>query len=198
MLCSTTEIIQLVSRKRFANGKANARQRKLWLPAALDPAKGYSEQQRGFYDEARSPTRLGEDSRVVRLAKWQDGKLTAWADGDGDENRAWRMSEIQLRAYKAHARGIYAPEIEKVAETIERAWLGRLSMRRDGSSNQQDPGWGSIELLLRLTGRCRLRQRRSFNWKTKMYSLGHFSGVFDLALGAAIANAFLSFYLLSM
>lgn len=91
----------------------------------LDPAKGYSEQQRGFYDEARSPTRLGEDSRVVKLAKWQDGKLTPWADSDGDETRAWRMSEIQLRAYKAHARGIYAPEIEKASETIEGAWLGR-------------------------------------------------------------------------
>ena len=105
-------------------GKCSA-QKAMAAGRALDPAKGYSEQQRGFYDEAQSPTRLGDDSRVVRLAKWQDGKLTAWADSDGDETRAWRMSEIQLRAYKAHARGSYPPEIAKAAEQIEGAWLGR-------------------------------------------------------------------------
>ena len=89
----------------------------------LDPARGYSEQQRGFYDEARSPTRLGDDSRVVRLAKWRDGKLTPWADGD-DEHRAWRMSEIQLRAYKAHARGDYVRPVEEGARMIEASWQG--------------------------------------------------------------------------
>ena len=105
-------------------GKCSA-QKAMAAGRALDPAKGYSEQQRGFYDEAQSPTRLGDDSRVVRVAKWQDGKLTPWADGDGDETRAWRMSEIQLRAYKAHARGSYPLEIAKAAELIECAWLGR-------------------------------------------------------------------------
>lgn len=93
----------------------------------LDPAKGYCDQQRGFYDEAQSPTRLGDDARVVRLAKWRDGTLVPWAEGDGDggEARAWRMSEIQLRAFKAQTRGPYPPEIEQAAAAIEGAWLGR-------------------------------------------------------------------------
>ncbi len=92
----------------------------------LDPAKGYSDQQRRFYDEARSPTRLGDDQRVVRLAKWEGGSLVPWAEVIGsEEGRAWRMSEIQLRAFKAHSRGTYPSEIEKAASDIEASWSGR-------------------------------------------------------------------------
>jgi CRISPR-associated endonuclease/helicase Cas3 len=88
-------------------------------------SKGYSEQQRGFYDEARTPTRLGDETRVVRLAKWEGGQLTPWAEREANEARAWRMSEIQIRAAKAEARGTYAREIEKAAATIENSWAGR-------------------------------------------------------------------------
>ena len=90
----------------------------------LDIRKGYSDQQRGFYDEALSPTRLGDDTRVVRLAKWDGAMLTPWADGE-NEHRAWRTSELQLRAAKAHARGTYDLKIEKAAKEIEAGWPGR-------------------------------------------------------------------------
>ena len=131
-------------------GKCSA-QKAMAAGRALDPAKGYSEQQRGFYDEAQSPTRLGDDSRVVRVAKWQDGKLTPWADGDGDETRAWRMSEIQLRAYKAHARGSYPSEIAKAAELIECAWLGRAKTALLLPLIVQDAIWSGN--LLRVDGK---------------------------------------------
>ncbi len=82
---------------------------------------------RGWESEAEISTRLGEATRTVRLAKWHDGKLIPWVDGEVDEKRAWRMSEIQLRAAKAIGRGKHSPEIEKAASAIESTWAGRAA-----------------------------------------------------------------------
>jgi CRISPR-associated endonuclease/helicase Cas3 len=98
--------------------------RALAAARGLSIRDGYTDQQRGFYDEALSPTRLGDDTRVVRLAKWEGSKLTPWAE-DENEHRAWRMSEIQLRAAKAEARGAYYTNIENAAREIESGWPGR-------------------------------------------------------------------------
>jgi CRISPR-associated endonuclease/helicase Cas3 len=45
----------------------------------------------------RTPTRLGDDTRVLRLAKWQDKVLQPWATAETPE-RAWRLSEISVRS----------------------------------------------------------------------------------------------------
>lgn len=51
----------------------------------------------GAWDsDIRTPTRLGEPSIIVRLARWRDGLLTPWF-GDPSPYRGWRMSEVSLR-----------------------------------------------------------------------------------------------------
>lgn len=58
---------------------------------------GYVHQAGAWESDARTPTRLGEDTRVLRLAKWDGSTLTPWKP-DGDPRRAWRLSEVSVRA----------------------------------------------------------------------------------------------------
>lgn len=52
----------------------------------------------GAWDsDTRTPTRLGEQTALVRLARWRDGVLSPWFS-EADQTRAWRLSEIRLRA----------------------------------------------------------------------------------------------------
>ena len=48
-------------------------------------------------DDTRTPTRLGDETIVLRLARWEGGVLRPWCDGES-EHRAWRLSEISVRA----------------------------------------------------------------------------------------------------
>jgi len=49
-----------------------------------------------WWDEARTPTRLGEDSIILYLARWQDGKLSPWRN---EQNYAWSYSSVSARTY---------------------------------------------------------------------------------------------------
>lgn len=45
--------------------------------------------------DIHTPTRLGEGSIAIRLARWQDGHLTPWAEA---APHPWRLSELSVRA----------------------------------------------------------------------------------------------------
>jgi CRISPR-associated endonuclease/helicase Cas3 len=64
---------------------------------------GYTRDARAWMDDERAPTRLGDEQRVVRLARWDGAVLCPWAEHD-DPERAWRLSEIQLPVRRAAAR----------------------------------------------------------------------------------------------
>ncbi|TXH72827.1 MAG: CRISPR-associated helicase Cas3' [Thiothrix sp.] len=49
-----------------------------------------------WWDEAKTPTRLGEATVQVYLAKWQDGKLKPWYS---DKEHAWALSAVSMRAF---------------------------------------------------------------------------------------------------
>lgn len=49
-----------------------------------------------WWDEAKTPTRLGEPTVQVYLAKWQDGKLKPWYF---DKEHAWALSSVSMRAF---------------------------------------------------------------------------------------------------
>ncbi len=49
-----------------------------------------------WWDEAKTPTRLGEETTMVYLAKLQDGSLTPWHN---DEKQAWQLSAVSMRTY---------------------------------------------------------------------------------------------------
>ncbi|WP_209015631.1 hypothetical protein [Roseibium sp. RKSG952] len=45
-------------------------------------------------NDADYPTRLGEEQRVLVLARLEDGAVQPWADGDAD---LWALSEVSAR-----------------------------------------------------------------------------------------------------
>ncbi len=64
---------------------------------ALKLGKGYVHQAGAWESDTRTPTRLGEETRALRLAKWDGATLTPWA-AHADPRRAWRLSEVPVRA----------------------------------------------------------------------------------------------------
>ena len=77
---------------------------------ALHLAGGYGSLKAGaarWFDDTRTPTRLGEPTTTVRLGKMVDGRVLPWADGDG----AWQRSEVSVREHKLAA----GPDWEKMA-----------------------------------------------------------------------------------
>lgn len=61
---------------------------------------GYRLNSGAWASDVRTPTRLGEPSMVVRLARWDGGTLRPWCDGV-DEARAWTLSELVLPPWVA-------------------------------------------------------------------------------------------------
>ena len=58
---------------------------------------GYDEEsERGWQDEAKAMTRLGEETVQVYLARWQDGILRHWSD---DKEHPWPLSVVSMRSY---------------------------------------------------------------------------------------------------
>lgn len=49
-----------------------------------------------WWDESKTPTRIGEPTTQLYLAKWQDGKLQAWYE---DKQHAWALSTVSMRSF---------------------------------------------------------------------------------------------------
>jgi CRISPR-associated endonuclease/helicase Cas3 len=76
------------------NDRANASIARL---NALSIEAGYTDTATNcWWDEAKTPTRLGEQTTTVYLAKWQDGHLTPW---HSHEQHAWQLSAVSMRTY---------------------------------------------------------------------------------------------------
>ena len=64
---------------------------------ALRLTTGYaSEVANHWWDEAKTPTRLGEETITLYLAKWANGKLKPWRD---EKQFAWSYSSVSVRTY---------------------------------------------------------------------------------------------------
>jgi len=64
---------------------------------ALSMEVGYTDASTNrWWDEAKTPTRLGEETTQVYLAKWQDGALQPWSD---DKDHAWPLSAVSMRTW---------------------------------------------------------------------------------------------------
>ncbi len=86
----------LESRNTVAEGN-NMAEASLAKSNALSVDIGYSNDAANrWWDEARTPTRLGEDSIILYLAKWQDGKLSPWRK---EQKHAWSYSSVSARTY---------------------------------------------------------------------------------------------------
>ncbi len=74
--------------------------------------------------DAHTPTRLGEDTVVLRLARWENGRLNPWSD-DPDEARAWRLSEISIAARRLSRPLPPSAEAEAAIVNAQASWPGR-------------------------------------------------------------------------
>ncbi|ESQ74771.1 CRISPR-associated helicase/endonuclease Cas3 [Asticcacaulis sp. AC402] len=85
--------LEAQSQKAESQGQADSAVARLNF---LDPTQGF-ERGRGAWDsDTRTPTRLGEPTLTLRLAKWADGVLAPWATAETPHLR-WRLSEITIR-----------------------------------------------------------------------------------------------------
>ncbi|WP_457673066.1 CRISPR-associated helicase Cas3', partial [Thiolapillus sp.] len=83
----------LIDASMKAKGDETA-ERDLASFAALRLENGYQRDQR-WDEDARIATRLGDESRTVYLARWEDGQLHPWAE---DERYYWDLSSLSVRA----------------------------------------------------------------------------------------------------
>ena len=74
--------------------------------------------------DAHTPTRLGEDTVVLRLARWENGKLNPW-NNDPDEARAWRLSEISIAARRLSRPHPPSAEAEAAILKTQASWPSR-------------------------------------------------------------------------
>ena len=90
----------------------------------LEFAKGYGGQHAGWDSDVRTPTRLGDETRTLRLARVEDGRLLPWceAEDDGpDFRRSWALSEVKVRASKVS--GTPMPEhLKAAAASARQSW----------------------------------------------------------------------------
>ncbi|MCI5167559.1 MAG: hypothetical protein D3903_16070 [Candidatus Electrothrix sp. GM3_4] len=86
---------------------------------------GYSMADHEWWDESVTPTRLGEESISLRLARWQDGKLHPWFTAEKEIN-SWSLSEVNVRKRLAAEEAV--PEDKECARAmaaLKKQWAGR-------------------------------------------------------------------------
>lgn len=88
---------------------------------------GYVPQAGSWDSDTRTPTRLGDPQRVLRLAKWDGTRLIPWAPieapgGEKEMRRAWRLSEVPVLASRV-AEITYADgTLYRAVETEVKTW----------------------------------------------------------------------------
>jgi CRISPR-associated endonuclease/helicase Cas3 len=72
-----------------------------------------------WQDDAYAPTRLGEPTVTVRLARWDGGRLVPWAE-EGDRRHAWQLSQLTVRRARlaGEAPALSASVLEDVRGTM--------------------------------------------------------------------------------
>lgn len=88
---------------------------------ALKMDVGYSDASTNrWWDEAKTPTRLGDPTTMVYIAKWQGGELLPWSDAP---KHAWHLSAVSIRTYWVAAE---APIPDFSQEAIEKFKVDNL------------------------------------------------------------------------
>jgi len=80
----------------------------------IDINGGYTIPTNSFWEEdSLAKTRLGEPTSILRLARWEDGKLQPWCKAD---KREWQFSEVSVRQYLAKEEK--APDDKEIKEKL--------------------------------------------------------------------------------
>lgn len=95
-------VLDAAEQERIGEGYAR---RALGEQNMIDLGAGYRQGAAGA-DDTRYPTRLGRETRALMLARWHEGALLPWAQGEGALTELWQLSEV----------------------SAARAWLDRLPL----------------------------------------------------------------------
>jgi CRISPR-associated endonuclease/helicase Cas3 len=88
----------------------------------LEFAKGYGGQHAGWDSDVRTPTRLGEETRTLRLARVEGGRLLPWcAAEDRDLRRSWALSEVKVRSDKVDKEALPI-DLKAAAAVARQSW----------------------------------------------------------------------------
>lgn len=89
---------------------------------AIDFGSGYSMPDHEWWDETVAPTRLGEPTVTLRLAKWENGKLKPWADASMN---AWSLSEVRVYQKKVKFETAQInSDLAAATERVKSTWPG--------------------------------------------------------------------------
>ncbi len=87
--------------------------------------EGYSVDTHDWWDESVTPTRLGEESISLRLARWQDGKLCPWFATE-KEKKSWSLSEVNVRQRLAAQEAVpQDKECAAAMTALKKQWAGQ-------------------------------------------------------------------------
>lgn len=87
----------------------------------LDCEAGYRAGTQGWGNESIVSTRLGEETRSMRLALFTGASLVPFAD-DPDETRAWALSEVRVAERRMKGAFRVFPGFEAAAQTAKATW----------------------------------------------------------------------------
>ena len=108
-----------------AEGKA-ASERGIGRMNALDRSKGYVHQAGAWESDTRTPTRLGDPTRTLRLAKWDGQRLMPWFRFENNDRRkAWRLSEVSVLAARVKDVIVTDPALRRAVDAEIETWPDR-------------------------------------------------------------------------
>jgi len=86
---------------------------------AIKLATGYTCQDGQWADESKTPTRLGDPSVTIRVARWQDGEITPWCN---QQTNAWPLSELKIAARLFSEPVIGNPDLQQAVDELRVTW----------------------------------------------------------------------------
>uniref|UniRef100_UPI004055A917 CRISPR-associated helicase Cas3' n=1 Tax=Candidatus Electrothrix sp. TaxID=2170559 RepID=UPI004055A917 len=90
---------------------------------SINFAEGYTMPDHSWWDESVTPTRLGEPSIALRLAKWRDGRLRPWSAA---EQNPWSLSEVSVRKRLAAEEAVpQNADCAAAMAALQEQWGGR-------------------------------------------------------------------------
>ena len=91
--------------------------------AVLAAPDGYHGSARGWVDDMRVPTRLGDERTPVRLARMGlDGRITPWADSAKPAWKAWALSEVRVSAGRVPRGAVVDEALRARVDAIRAQW----------------------------------------------------------------------------
>lgn len=119
----------LAGRREEADGGRKA-EKSIAANNLLKLDEGYVAGSGSWESEVFTPTRLGEEQTILRLARIENGVIRPWVgitphrpeQKKQAEQRAWALSEVSVRAYKVKKRGMYDVVIERQIDALESRW----------------------------------------------------------------------------